>query len=310
MIFPITGIPGKNGIEEQIQQSTLDGIYPAVIPDIIKIVDVPQSENIVVVVRVNESVHAPHAIQNSKEVYIRTGSITTPYDLVDMDRIQYMFKRREDAQGMTRQILNRIEERTVLINCGQGVPSITVIAKPIFPYRPVISISEIDTSTSYIRRVPGGVCSFPYYDDVEVKQYKEFNEYGIAYLKSELPYTNNKEIDCADFRDRIAELIQHAATLYKECGYLGTIEVSAEVKEIFDTRLMRGNLFLGPHSKCIDSEVFAAEQCTPSDLDDTKKCEKLCEYLICQLFLAYGVSTDIPFIREKVEFFCYRMFDN
>ena len=30
--FPIQGIPKRRGIEEQIQQSALTGIYPAVIP--------------------------------------------------------------------------------------------------------------------------------------------------------------------------------------------------------------------------------------------------------------------------------------
>ena len=63
MVYPISG-----GIEEQIQQSALTGIYPAVIPEVI-ICGVPANpNNAVVIVRVDESLQAPHAIQNSKKV--------------------------------------------------------------------------------------------------------------------------------------------------------------------------------------------------------------------------------------------------
>ena len=141
VIFPIQGIPNEPGFEERIQQSSLEGIYPAVIPEI-KIIDVPHNNNIIVIVRVDESIQAPHAIQNSKRTYIRTGSITEPYDLADMDRIAYMFKRREDSQENAKQILDRIDERAKRF-CIQDKPSLTVIAQPVYPYRPVITTSDI-----------------------------------------------------------------------------------------------------------------------------------------------------------------------
>ena len=64
--FPIQGIPKRSGIEEQIQQSALTGIYPAVTPEVI-VCDVPNTNNVVVIVRADESPQAPHAIQNSYE---------------------------------------------------------------------------------------------------------------------------------------------------------------------------------------------------------------------------------------------------
>ena len=153
-ICPIEGIPKDSGIEERIQQSALTGIYPGIIPEI-KLVDVPNSENVVVVVRVDESIQAPHAIQNSTRVYVRTGSITQPYELSDVDRIAYMLKRREDSQVVARQILERIEKRVSAIEPAHWItidnllqiygerPKITVIAQPTFPYRPVIPIRDI-----------------------------------------------------------------------------------------------------------------------------------------------------------------------
>ena len=37
------------------------GIYPAVTPEVV-LIDIPDSEKVIVVIRVDESVHAPHAI--------------------------------------------------------------------------------------------------------------------------------------------------------------------------------------------------------------------------------------------------------
>ena len=102
---PFRGYHKKSGIEEQIQQSAPHwGSIQELCPEI-KPVDVPNSNNVVVIIRVDESVHAPHAIQNSTRVYIRTGSITQPYELAAMDRLENMFKRREDSQAIIRQIL-------------------------------------------------------------------------------------------------------------------------------------------------------------------------------------------------------------
>lgn len=96
-VIAINGIPSENGIEEQIIQYANTHIYPAVIPAV-KIVDKPNTNNIVVVLQVEESVQAPHTIQNTTKVYIRTGNVSYPYKLAEIDRIEYMFKRRENSQ--------------------------------------------------------------------------------------------------------------------------------------------------------------------------------------------------------------------
>ena len=197
-ICPIEGIPKDSGIEERIQQSALTGIFPGIIPEI-KLVDVPNSNNVVVIVRVDESLQAPHAIKDVTQVYIRVGSITQPYEYkhANMDNIAYMFKRREDSQVVARQILERIEKKVsalepahIRIDSLQQIyrelPKITVIAQPIFPYRPVIPIPDIyelcRERLSPLRRVEGGAAYVGQryergrgLDDI-TKDYIEFNE--------------------------------------------------------------------------------------------------------------------------------------
>ena len=309
-VTSIPGIPQRNGIEEQIVQSALMGIYPAVIPEV-KILDVPNSNNVVVVVRVDESVQAPHAIQNSTRIYIRTGSVTQPYELADIERIEHMLKRREESQVLARQILSRIKERISNANLfskrvghagySSGIfPDFTVIARPVFPYRPLISASKIYKShqgpLSPPRRVTGG--HFCYNE----KEYWELNEYGIVYNRVVLFIPRDQGIDYGVFLSHINELIQRANALYEDCEYQGNIKVTARLQNILRRKLtdseITRNLRAEPMS--FDSEVEASKQCVARDLTDEKKQKDLVEELTCQLLWAFNIPIDNPNIREKI----------
>ena len=313
----IPGTPQRNGIEEQIQQSTLTGIYPGVIPEI-KLVSVPNTGNVVVVVRVDESVQAPHAIQNSTRVYIRTGSITNPYDLADIDRLTYILKRREDSQTVVQQILDQIEERVSNIEPADKIigdtgypisvfPTFTVIARPVFPYCPLTSASNIyEAHRGPLwppRRVTGGhFC----YDE---KEYWELNEYGIVYHRTVLFIRAGNGIDYGIFLWRINELIKRANALYVDCGYQGNIKVTARLRNIFGRELIdtesysygseiTENLYAEPMS--FDTEVLASKQCLARDLKDEKEGKDIVEELTCQLLWAFNIPIDKPKIREKI----------
>ena len=315
-VTSIPGIPQRNGIEEQIQQSALTGIYPGVIPEI-KVVDVPNSNNVVVIVRVDESVQAPHAIQNSTRVYIRTGSITNPYKLSDMDRISHMFKRREDSQIVARQILNRIEQRAGRrFRPSEKKPDITIIAKPLFTYRPVISASDIyrlyETKLSPLGRVEGGISytdGGKYVGYLNTNEYIEFNEYGIVYRRSVLSRYNEDDLDCGQFLYNIKGLVEHTMGLYKKCEYLGNIEISVHLQEVLRKTLIDslsqsdredGTFNLNAAPECFDTEVFASKQCFARDLEGEDTLKDLVEDLMCQLLWAFNVPIDKGPIRKKV----------
>ena len=306
----IPGIPQQNGIEEQIQQSALTGIYPGVIPEI-KLVPVPNTGNVVVVVSVDESVQAPHAIQNSTRVYIRTGSITNPYDLADIDRLTYMLKRRDNSQVVFQQILNRIEKRIgnvqpILIS----EPTLTIIACPVFPYHPVISVSEIhklcEAAVLFpLRRVVGGVFS------VHPTEYLEFNEYGMVYYRIALSIYNQRKLNYSDFILYIRSLIDNSKTLYKKCEYMGNIEISAQLLGVLDkelgdpgshayggSKITDGSIPGDP--KCSDSTVLASKHCLARDLENAEKQNDIIEELTSQLLWAFNIPIDKPWIRKRV----------
>ena len=305
VVFPIQGIPKRGGIEEQIQQSALTGIYPAVIPEVI-ICDVPKSENVVVIVRVDESVQAPHAIQNSTRAYIRTGSITQPYELAEIDRIKYMLKRREDSQATTRQITDRIEKRVKSFWSADS-PNLTVIACPIFPYRPVISTGNIfefarhnELGWLYSSRVAGG-----FYASTDRRYYSysywEINEYGIVYYRKGLSREKSKSLsreeEALEFREfvsTIIELIQKAQLFYQKCEYSGNIEITAHLRKVFKETLGFRE-FEHPNlvGVCADAEVLAATQCLPRELEKREKFIDIAHELAGKLLWAFNIDNPL-----------------
>ncbi len=305
VIFPIQGIPQRNGIEEQIQQSALTGIYPGVIPEI-KLIDVPNTGNVVVIVRVDESVQAPHAIEGSTKVYVRTGSITQPYELSDVDRISYMLKRREDSQVVVQQILTRIRRRANRDSL-RNRSSLTVIAHPVFPHRPMISPPSIYelrlVLPAPLRRVDGGVSY------VKPLEYLELNEYGVVYHGIGLCFVNEQEIDYDTFLPHIKNSIEHTINLYRKSEYLGNIEISIQLQDVSGKVLMDSNKRgygrkitdnILECTECVDREVSASKQCLSRDLENEEKQRDIVEELVCQLLWAFNIPTDQSRIREWV----------
>ena len=239
--FTIMGIPNTRGIEERIVQSSVMNIYPPVMPEVI-IVDVPETENVIVIVRVDESPQAPHAIQNSTKVYIRHANITQPYEkplLAQMDYIEYLLNRRQDSQGITQQIIEQIEKRTSRF-CNSSNPNMTVMMCPVFPYRPVISPSVIyelyKYSASGRKRVVGGVSCFL---EPNSERNLEFNEYGLVYYRTALCPYGKELIYVNDFIEGIAGALNPAKEFYPACDTLGYIEVTAQLQNVYGKKFSK-----------------------------------------------------------------------
>ena len=313
-ILPIKGIPKRRHIEEGIQQSAEMSITPPVRPEV-KIVNVGDDDNVVVVVRVAEgSLLAPHAIEDSTIAYFRVGSVTQHYELkrANMELIEHMFKRREDSQLVAKQIIDRIEERVESLY-DTDVPNITVIAKPVIPYRPVISTSDIYALDEgykwYPRRVAGGIS---YLNKEQGSIYREFNEYGIAYYRNRLFEDETQQaIEYGQFISPIKMVIEDAERLYGKCEYLGNIEITAQLRQIFGKKLydsqrpVHGRIEtitnrVFPEPECFDSTVQASKRCLLHDLQGAEKLTDIVEELVLQLLWTFNIPTDDSRKREQI----------
>jgi len=297
----IPGIPKRGGLEEQIIQSAVTGIYPAVLPEVI-ILDVPTNpNNVVVVIRIDESVQAPHAIQNSTRVYIRTDSITQPHELAEIDRIEYLLKRRENSQETTRRILNRIDERALpYCNIFSKEPNQITVARPVFPYRPIMTLNDTyeiakeflnrsGFSTGNINKVSGGVFS-SYSGTSFEKFYQEFNEYGIIYRRGEIRIEKNSQnsLDVREMMWEIALLLMSAGLVFKQSEYSGNIEIEVTLQNIKNKSLNLGT------SQCYDSCLSIHLDCTISqNLLKQSERVKLVEKFVEQVLWSFNYQSSL-----------------
>ena len=317
VIFPIQGIPNEGGIEERVVQSAITGIHPPVRPEVI-IRDVPgDTGSVVVVVRVGESQEAPHAIQNSTKVYVREGSVTQPYELADIGRIEHLLKRRDEPQRISGRILGQIAERVRNYKSQLQNPNIELLARPVFPYRPVITPPEIheymvldpaipttDRNIDLMtRRVTGGV---RHVDDRNGFSYTELNEYGIFYRREILSWkpwldyntSSNSPVDTGNYLDAddiAASIFKHIGTskyFLQRCKYFGNIEISVRIFQIYRRKLKfpyDQHLIDTVERESAESEVAASIQCMPQDLSKADSYAEILMGLLADLFWVFNV---------------------
>ncbi|MYF54708.1 ATP-binding protein [Candidatus Poribacteria bacterium] len=306
--FTIKGIPNTRGIEERIVQSSITGINPPVMPEV-KIVPIPETENVIVVVRVDESPHAPHAIQNSTRVYIRHASITQPYEkpqLAQLDYIEYLLNRRQDPNGIIEPIINEMETRTQQF-CDTTIPNMTVIIRPILPYRPVISppeIYELFPSKTKATRVVGGVS---YLLEPDSEKNLELNEYGLVYYRRALRPGEDSPIYVHDFIRGIEGALNPAKKFFHACDYLGNIKVTAHLKNVYGQELSKdfgtgGNMHLDNEPICYNNHVLAttSNHYITRDIAEPEHQMNIFEDLTMQLLWAFNIPTDNDNIRQHV----------
>ncbi len=317
--FPIQGIQNDGGIEERIVQSALTGIHPAVTPEVI-IREVPgEKDKVVVVVRVEESQHAPHAIQNSTKVYVREGSITQPYELADIGRVEYLLKRREEPQRISRRILDRIDERVRKWSQGSQskCPNLAMFARPAFPARPIIAPSEIyefmvlhpfiPSTESNInlttRKVSGGACFMQTGDSLD---FWELNEYGIIYHRTglrrerfrgvrsfgDVDTGEGEYLDSEDIGSKVCKFLGNAEYFYRRCEYLGNIEITVKLRRVDGEKIVfpedRHPSF-AEERKSMEPAVSATTQCLPRDLSETDSYADTLIGLLNRLFWVFNL---------------------
>jgi hypothetical protein len=147
-LLPIQGIPAQPGIEEQITQACWNGVYPPLTPEI-KVIPADPGR-VVVVVRMPESIEAPHAIENTTRVYIRTNSITQPIQFAEMDRIEYLLKRRHSPEHRREQMIEATVSRA-----GVQPPCLQVIIGPKYPYQPLLTEDQLTERLQSMPTFPG-----------------------------------------------------------------------------------------------------------------------------------------------------------
>jgi hypothetical protein len=136
-IWPPCGLANAVGLEDRIIQMAHEGIYPPVRPHISKPLLDSATGKMLLVVRVDESPEAPHAVEGGTKVYVyeRAASTNKPWSLAHIDQIKRLLDRRkryeDDRELSIKKAVDR--GRRYLTDSDRAIRWASII--PLYPWR-------------------------------------------------------------------------------------------------------------------------------------------------------------------------------
>ena len=236
-----------------------------------------------------------------------TGSLKHTEKTIQIESTSHI----EDLQVVEGQILKRIEERTNAL-CATNEPNLIVIAKSTSSRHQSISKTKIYevarkdlapvVEESALKRVAGGICFLiggekPY-------NCLELNDHGIVYYRQNVQFgVEEKHIFLSQIAWAIGFAIKYARSLYEKCEFLGELEITAQLREVFGERLRFYEAQCDNEwrrQQSLDSEIPASIQCFSRDLVERQKNIDIVDTLAGQLLWAFNVDNPEK-RRELVE---------
>lgn len=266
-ILPIEGIVYKRGLSERVTSIILSNITPPIKPEI-GIIQNDDNTKAIVIINVPESEDTPHAIDSNTKVYVRTSDINQSEDLIDIQKLSWLFNKREKSIKIREQLIesaeNRYQDRIGLKNPQySNFSTLSFAIVPEYPkdemflsppelkkIKPKIEVSEY-YGTSDFFPIPDHEPSTLLRDGISLEliiedliYYTEINSKGLYYYKQSLEKKINwldeekKIIRVSEIFIRLDEFIDSAEKLYKILKYDGKLYFEANYENL-------GNINLG-----------------------------------------------------------------
>jgi hypothetical protein len=188
--------PSKEELRLTVQNLCLKNIHAPLIPNVTVVPsDVPS--HVFLVIEVDESAQAPHAIENSKTVYVRTGDASNPYELANVDLILDLVKRRNEPARLRQALIDNARERGK-DESSSSVPRMEIVISPRFPRTALcppgetvdfLKLVQMNPSFTFLLpynsliRLPDGAGSIMFSEETRARQYFELNRYGLLYTR-------------------------------------------------------------------------------------------------------------------------------
>jgi Putative DNA-binding domain len=261
-----------------IENICLQNIYPPILPKT-TVVQSDAPDHVFLVIEVDESAQTPHAIENSKRVYVRTGNAANPYDMAEVDLILELVKRRKEPFERRARLLGRAKKRfnTHLDlkhtdRAGERTNLGTLLQLsigPRFPSRQLCSQESLKThiQKSWIRwhgfafPDPASAILSQYESAIALDAAKgtsifEVNVWGMLFYGAHIRVEANGTpgINLHAFVGYILVFARHAASMLQALTYSGPVTV-----EIALSPLLRVNWlheYYGQHIQTVESSVL------------------------------------------------------
>jgi len=246
--------PAREEFALTVENICLQNIYPPVLPRT-TVVPSDVANRAFLVIEVEESGEAPHAIENSKKVYVRTGNATNPYDLADVDLIIDLVKRRKEPLELRDRLEKSAEGRAEKwVMSPQSYVQATIC--PRFPRSALCSSDEVYDfvrntqyrgghfiSVNNLRRVPDGVAGQIPESMAGGAAYEEINRFGLLFARTrfrKVPWEGEREVLVLLYGDlfhTLCKFLYCAESFYGATGFRGTVLVRVSLHNVAGERM-------------------------------------------------------------------------
>jgi hypothetical protein len=207
------------------------------------------------VIEVEESGEAPHAIENSKKVYVRTGNAANPYDFADVDLIIDLVKRRKEPLELRGRLEKSAESRADMwVYNPQNYVQVTIC--PRFPRSALCSSDEVHDfvrntpyrggqfiDVNYLHRVPDGIAGRIPQQAATSAVYEEINRFGHHLARTRfrrVPWEGQRDVPVlfyGDLFDSLCKFLCCAESFYRAKGFRGSALIRVSLHNVAEERM-------------------------------------------------------------------------
>jgi hypothetical protein len=242
---PIEGFaPPAEELPLTVENLCIQGINPPVFPKTTLInSDVPNRAFLVI--EVDESWEAPHAIENSKKVYVRTGNAANPYDLAEVDLIIELVRRRSEPLALHNRMLQRAKHRANSAILERNVYA-EVSISPMYPRHPLCTRDatwDFLTTQGYrgtrffpfetLRRVEDGSASFR-----GNELYGELNTFGMVFGRQIMRPGEAGQLLVRDPFHLMLKVLVCADRFFRLVHFRGAVEIKLALQNMRNQRMV------------------------------------------------------------------------
>jgi hypothetical protein len=242
--------PAKEEFALTVENICLQNIYPPVLPRT-TVVPSDVANRVFLVIEVEESGEAPHAIENSKKVYVRTGNAANPYDLADVDLIIDLVKRRKEPLELRDRLTGSAESRAEKwVMSPQCYIQVSIC--PRFPRSALWSSEQVYDfiqntryrggtfiDRNHLHRVPDGVAGQIPERPYAGAAYEEINRFGLLFARTrfrKVPWGGQQDgqlvLFYADLFHSLCKLLYCTEPFYRDTGFRGTLLVRVSLHNV------------------------------------------------------------------------------
>lgn len=296
------------GQAERIQAKAYQAIHEPITALDIGAIPFPDDvERGVLVVRVHPSERAPHAVDQGRTILRRVGAQAMKEsgdldDRMDLDRIGWLFERRQRNQQLIDAAMARYESLLLSEPPPEGQYRFDIVAYPAVAHAEPLTVRDLRAFTklrgkrefwiSHPRTVSGGLMSILNSPNYPTSSYCDVT--GLTAYTATWPFGDNFGEPQRTFGgwwfDPSLRLLEWVGLAGKEAGRGGTIRVRARLQGVRGIQILLDQLstieqYAG-HPPSVDNEVLATASALIDDLaSDPKPCVAK---LISQLAEAFG----------------------